>query len=344
MEIKMTEEQIKYMVDRFLGWKLPGNFSPDGGITFRVSNPVAPGPSGTNLLDATQVDAMVRHMVEGMPHSAWLIEAPGPRYLAMKQRDGEAVFEWTPNFERSLVFSSGAHASDMISALRQMSPQLFGFERTLGSARAVENTWTHGCAKPADGGCLHAKVAREIKMTDPSPNNQEDVQITSVMISAGESAILGEIGSLGGLFSASDLARKVYLAMASLDGSRQSSSVEHVKDPGWPEERSPWRDCQVETTRKQMENAAPGALFVWCNNQIYYPKDLAKRIGRGDLRIIGPAGLDGPPLTFGFPEIIVDHAALLSRRQHEAVEELRAKAAQGGKWPQNPAQKPGGGA
>lgn len=69
----MTDDQIKYMVDRFLSWKLPENFNPDGGITFRkFYNESTPfqgehKPSGTNLLDATQADAMVRHMVEGSP-------------------------------------------------------------------------------------------------------------------------------------------------------------------------------------------------------------------------------------------------------------------------------------
>lgn len=33
-EAKMTNEQIKYMVDRFLQWKLPENWKPDGGISF----------------------------------------------------------------------------------------------------------------------------------------------------------------------------------------------------------------------------------------------------------------------------------------------------------------------
>lgn len=70
----MTKAQIKYMVDRFLGWKLPEGFNPDGGVTFtKFSNPGTPyqhkyEPSGTNILDATQADAMVRYMIEGMPH------------------------------------------------------------------------------------------------------------------------------------------------------------------------------------------------------------------------------------------------------------------------------------
>jgi hypothetical protein len=28
----MTDEQIKHMVNRFLGWRLPENFQPDAGI------------------------------------------------------------------------------------------------------------------------------------------------------------------------------------------------------------------------------------------------------------------------------------------------------------------------
>ena len=69
----MTEAQIRYMVDHFLMWKLPPNFNPDNGISFKpVAGEDGPfpfkrEPSGTNLLDATQADAMVRHMIEGMP-------------------------------------------------------------------------------------------------------------------------------------------------------------------------------------------------------------------------------------------------------------------------------------
>lgn len=69
----MTDAQIKHMVDRFLGWKLPDNFNPDGGISFeKTRNSGTPHefksePSGTNLFDAAQTDAMVRYMVEGMP-------------------------------------------------------------------------------------------------------------------------------------------------------------------------------------------------------------------------------------------------------------------------------------
>jgi len=69
----MTDDQIKHMVGRFLAWKLPETFNPDGGISFEsVGNAGSPHeyrrePNGTNLLDATQAEAMVRHMLEGLP-------------------------------------------------------------------------------------------------------------------------------------------------------------------------------------------------------------------------------------------------------------------------------------
>jgi hypothetical protein len=81
----MTEDQIKHMVGRFLVWKLPENFTPDGGISFeKTFNKGTPHernhePSGTNLFDGTQAEAMVRHMIAGLaefePPLAATIEA-----------------------------------------------------------------------------------------------------------------------------------------------------------------------------------------------------------------------------------------------------------------------------
>lgn len=69
----MTEAQIKHMVDRFLSWRLPKNFNPDGGISYTRPNyavGVDATPNGTNLLDADQAGAMVRHMLDGLPPAA----------------------------------------------------------------------------------------------------------------------------------------------------------------------------------------------------------------------------------------------------------------------------------
>lgn len=73
----MNDEQIKHMVDRFLGWKLPEDFNPDGGISFKkefnehTDHPMKNEPLGTNLLDAIQAEAMVRYMVDGSPPSLY---------------------------------------------------------------------------------------------------------------------------------------------------------------------------------------------------------------------------------------------------------------------------------
>jgi hypothetical protein len=69
----LSDEQIKHMVDRFLQWRLPENFNPDGGISFKKTfnentpYPMKHEPVGTNLLDAMQAEEMIRYMVEGMP-------------------------------------------------------------------------------------------------------------------------------------------------------------------------------------------------------------------------------------------------------------------------------------
>jgi hypothetical protein len=71
----MTEDQIKHMANRFLGWKLPKPFHPDNYISFTPPAPLNPGtpyendlwPIGTNLFNADQAEAMIRYLVEGLP-------------------------------------------------------------------------------------------------------------------------------------------------------------------------------------------------------------------------------------------------------------------------------------
>ncbi len=59
------------VVQRFLGWKLPADFSPDCGISFkRVHSETSPfgpqnyEPTGTNLFTAVQAQAMLEHVLE----------------------------------------------------------------------------------------------------------------------------------------------------------------------------------------------------------------------------------------------------------------------------------------
>lgn len=73
MTNNLTPEQIEHMVDRFLRWKLPENFRPDAGISFKPDfNENTPWPnkhkpSGTNLFDCNQATEMVKFMIEDLP-------------------------------------------------------------------------------------------------------------------------------------------------------------------------------------------------------------------------------------------------------------------------------------
>ena len=68
--IETKDDQIKRMVDRFLCWKLPENFNPDGGISFKryfnenTPHPMKQEPTGTNLFDATQAEEMIRYLLQ----------------------------------------------------------------------------------------------------------------------------------------------------------------------------------------------------------------------------------------------------------------------------------------
>ncbi len=57
------------MVGRFLGWKLPQDFCPDAGISFKPTHPDRPDwwPIGTNLLHAGQAKAMLEHVLQPQP-------------------------------------------------------------------------------------------------------------------------------------------------------------------------------------------------------------------------------------------------------------------------------------
>lgn len=144
----MNDDQIKHMVDRFLSWRLPENFAPDAGISFKqtfndhLPQPTKHNPTGTNLFDATQADAMVRYMVEGVPREdrrevAWLIEAPGQNYLGVSTLGGEHRFHWTKDHAKALRFWTRMQADDVMMAVRALNPGLFAFAVNLGEASST---------------------------------------------------------------------------------------------------------------------------------------------------------------------------------------------------------------
>lgn len=83
---------------------------------------------------------------------------------------------------------------------------------------------------------------------------------------------------------------------------------------------------QTGRTTLQMRAAPQGAVFVWCNEELFYPKALARDIGREDLKIISPRGIEWGQASRGrIPGIVVDHAAQLTSLQRIEVYEIERR-------------------
>ena len=74
----------------------------------------------------------------------WLIEAPGTKYLAVREIAHSHTFHWSGEHDKALHFRTEAQADGLMMAVRQLAPELFGFAVTLGDARAVEHAWDSG--------------------------------------------------------------------------------------------------------------------------------------------------------------------------------------------------------
>lgn len=61
-------------------------------------------------------------------------------------------------------------------------------------------------------------------------------------------------------------------------------------------------------TTKQIKEAPQGAYFVWCNNVLWYPRQLAAKLGREDLNVVGKSWIMGERYYGVDPErIVLDH-------------------------------------
>jgi hypothetical protein len=89
---KMSKINIDKMVDRFLGWRLPDDFAPDGSISFNHA-PDAMGheptwPTGTNLLTAVQAKQMFSEVVQPDEEMLELMEGTANMLRGMLFDDG----------------------------------------------------------------------------------------------------------------------------------------------------------------------------------------------------------------------------------------------------------------
>ncbi len=76
---------------------------------------------------------------------AWLIEAPGPRYLGTREIGHRPEFHWFAEADKATRFFSKAQADGVAMAVRALNPDLWGFALTLGEAWPRE----HGFIDPA---------------------------------------------------------------------------------------------------------------------------------------------------------------------------------------------------
>lgn len=71
-------------------------------------------------------------------------------------------------------------------------------------------------------------------------------------------------------------------------------------------------------TTKQMQDAPKGAIYVWVNQHLGWPRDLAHHLGCDDLQIVSPTWLErmGNWAGRSITGLVLDHAAELSDRQY----------------------------
>lgn len=106
------------------------------------------------------------------------------------------------------------------------------------------------------------------------------------------------------------------------DISDYNKDIEYVE---YSEERlnflnSQYSDRGTGRTTNQILYAPLNSVFVWCNERIDYPKDLARKLGRNDLKIVGTSILDheGQRLRGITNDVILDHATELNDEQYFA--------------------------
>ena len=115
-------ELIGQAVDRFLRWKLPEDFAPDGGISFdphRLGSPRL-SPAGTNLLNAIQVEAMLEHVAAPILARVAELEAQTPSALKAKIKSAEARIQELEKWREDAALGLGASRVEALREAREV--------------------------------------------------------------------------------------------------------------------------------------------------------------------------------------------------------------------------------
>ncbi len=87
---------------------------------------------------------------------------------------------------------------------------------------------------------------------------------------------------------------------------------------------------QIGLTTQQMQAAPKGAVFVWCNERLEYPRALAHKMGRDDLNIVSPHWLERIFVGHALTGLVVDHAARLNDRERYGLDHARTRVLSNG--------------
>ena len=126
---------IDKMVDRFLAWKLPGDFGPGAGVTFNPSH-IAPSsphwPTGTNLLTADQTRQMFEHVTADEPAEGL---QPHQQRVITEKADLDEKLGKLLAFFQTPIFAGLSEAER--SRLRNQARFMDGYSAVLGERIAA---------------------------------------------------------------------------------------------------------------------------------------------------------------------------------------------------------------
>lgn len=87
------------------------------------------------------------------------------------------------------------------------------------------------------------------------------------------------------------------------------------------------KDRGTGRTTKQMKEAPKGAVYVWCNKEVWYPQRLAEKLGRKDLQIEPRSWLTSERWRgLNLKGLVLDHAVREQWTSREVVAWQQARA------------------
>lgn len=142
----MTEEEIvKRLVERFLTWRLPEDFNPDGGIYFQKTYNDGSGkfePVGTNLFNYQQAKEMILYILKGLPEEKPVMvsvaESKGKDTYSIATNEGDRTFlNWIA--DRLVNVHGDDNRADFIITLRKFAAEFKPISKDKYTALAMQN-------------------------------------------------------------------------------------------------------------------------------------------------------------------------------------------------------------